>query len=364
MGDSANRLKKLQTAMATANVQLVAIGPTANMRYLLEYAPHPDERLCLLLVSASGANLVVPTLNAEDVAARTDLPQFNWADAEGPTQALTDALAGLTVKNMAIDGSMRADFLLPLLAAVNPEQTQTIEPLLAPLRARKSAREIELLAQAAAQADRAMQAAINACQPGVTESAVAWVTEETFRKDGAEAVTFTLTASGPNGARPHHHSGERVMQVGDAIVLDIGATLNGYQSDMTRMVFLGDPPAEFIKAYEAVLAANRAGRAAVKPGVSAQAVDQATRRTLEEAGYGEYFIHRTGHGIGLDIHEAPWIMDGNEQLLAEGMTFSVEPGVYLPGQFGIRIEDIVAVTDTGCQTLTGSSHQLVIKKQG
>lgn len=364
MNDSTNKLVKLQTAMEAANVQLAAIGPTAAMRYLLEYAPHADERLCLLLVSARGARLVVPTLNAEDVAARTDLPQFNWLDAHGPGQALHDALAGLAVKNMAIDGTMRADFLLMLLAAVQPEQTRPIEPLLAPLRACKGAKEIEALARAAAQADRAMQAAIAACRPGVTESEVAWAAEEAFRKDGAEAVLFTLAGSGPNGARPHHHSGERVLQAGDAVVLDIAATLNGYHSDITRMVFLGDPPPEFLKAYDAVLAANIAGRAAVKPGVPAQNVDRATRRVLAEAGYGDYFIHRTGHGIGLDIHEPPWIMEGNEQLLAQGMTFSVEPGVYLPGQFGIRIEDIVAVTDTGCQTLTGFDHQLVIKKQG
>lgn len=362
MANSKNRLTHLQAAMRTANVDLVAIGPTANMRYLLGYVPHPDERLCLLLVSPETAGIVVPTLNAGDLAAHTDLPLEQWPDAAGPDQALNRAVSGLPVKRLAIDGTMRADFLLPLLAATTPQETITVEPLLAPLRACKSAEEIEALALAAAQAGRAVQAAMDACRPGVTEAEVAWVVEETFRKDGAEAVTFTLIASGPNGAFPHHHSGPRRLQTGDAVIIDIGATLNGYQSDITRMVFLGEPPAEFLKAYEAVLAANERGRAAVRPGIMAQEVDQAARSSLEAAGYGDYFIHRTGHGLGLEVHELPWIMAGNEHILAEGMVFSVEPGVYLPGQFGVRVEDIVAVTGTGVRTLTDFDRQLVIKK--
>ncbi len=362
MTDHKNRLTQLQAAMQAARVDLVAIGPTANMRYLLGYVPHPDERLCLLLVSANAANIVVPTLNAEGVAAHTDLPLHRWPDAEGPETALKNALGQLSTANkLAIDGTMRADFLLPLLAATSPQATTTVEPLLAPLRARKSPAEVEALARAAAQADRAMQAAIDACRPGVTEAEVAWIAEEAFRKDGAEQVPFTLIASGPNGAHPHHHSGPRRLQAGEAVVLDMGASLDGYLSDITRMVFLGEPPAEFLKAYDAVLAANERGRAAVKPGATAHEIDHAARSTLAAAGYGDYFIHRTGHGVGLEIHEPPYIMAGNDQLLAEGMVFSVEPGVYLPGKFGIRIEDIVTVTASGVHTLTGFDHTLVVK---
>ena len=262
MTDHKNRLTQLQAAMQAAQVDLVAIGPTANMRYLLGYVPHPDERLCLLLVSADTANIVVPTLNAEGVAAHTDLPLHRWPDAEGPEVALKNALGQLSAaKKLAIDGTMRADFLLPLLAATSPQATATVEPLLAPLRARKSPAEVEALARAATQADRAMQAAIDACRPGVTEAEVAWIAEEAFRKDGAEQVPFTLIASGPNGAHPHHHSGPRRLQAGEAVVLDMGASLDGYLSDITRMLFLGEPPAEFLKAYDAVLAANERGRA-------------------------------------------------------------------------------------------------------
>ena len=362
MTDSNNRLTQLQIAMQAANIDLAAIGPTANMRYLLGFTPHPDERLCLLLVSAAAASVVVPTLNADGLAAHTDLPLHRWPDAEGPEMALTQALSGQPqVKRLAVDGTMRADFLLPLQAATMPTDTITVEPLLAPLRARKSPAEIELVAQAAAQADRAVQAVVDACRPGVTELELAWVARDAFQRDGAEEVSFTLIASGPNGAYPHHHSGPRQLQTGDAVIIDIGALFNGYQSDITRMVFLGAPPPEFVEVYEAVLAANRQGRAAVRPGVTAEEVDRVTRTKLAEAGYGDYFIHRTGHGLGLEVHEPPYIMAGNEQVLEAGMVFSVEPGVYLPGRFGVRIEDIVAVTDTGVRTLTGFDHQLVVK---
>lgn len=363
MTEFERRTQSLRARMMDAGVDLVALGPTSNMRYLAGFVPHPDERLCLLLISPGAVQAVVPKLNAEEWAAHVDLSLHTWADDVGPEAALRAALSGVaSLKKLAIDGAMRADFLLRLLEAGRPEITMPVASLLAPLRARKSAEEIEALARAAAQADRAMQAAVDACQPGVSEAQVAWAAEEAFRLDGADEVCFTLVASGPNGAYPHHHSGGRRLEEGDAIILDIGASLDGYKSDITRMVFLGEPPAEFLDAYDAVLEANSRGRAAVAPGVTAEAVDRAARDSLEGRGYGDFFIHRTGHGLGLDVHEAPWILAGNQDTLEMGMTFSVEPGVYLPGRFGVRIEDIVAVTDTGVRTLTGFDHQLVIKK--
>jgi Xaa-Pro aminopeptidase len=362
MTEFERRTESLRANMQEAGVDLIAVGPTASMRYLAGFVPHPDERLCLLLISPQATRAVVPKLNAEEWAAHIELPLHTWADDEGPDEALKAALSGLpAVNKLAIDGAMRADFLLPLAAATRPGATIPAEALIAPLRARKSAEEIETVARAAAQADRAMAAAVDACRPGVRETQVAWSTEEAFRLDGAQEVCFTLVASGPNGAYPHHHSGERLLQEGDAIILDIGASLDGYKSDITRVVFLGQPPAEFVEAYDAVLEANTRGRAAVAPGVTAQEVDRAARSTLEARGYGESFIHRTGHGLGLEVHEAPYIMAGNEQRLETGMVFSVEPGVYFPGQFGIRIEDIVVVTESGVRTFTGFDHGLVVK---
>jgi Xaa-Pro aminopeptidase len=356
------RLAHLQTLMASAGIDLIAVGPTANMRYLLGTTPYPDERLCLLLVSRQDVQLVVPALNAAKTAEGTDVSLVAWADETGPDEALGKALTGaVPVKRLAIDGGMRADFVLPLLAQTHPEETITAGPLLAQMRQRKSPEELAALRRAAAQADRAMQAAVDACRVGVTEAEVAWATETAFRKDGAERVEFTLVASGPHGAFPHHEAGPRPLSRGDAVVLDIGATLDGYQSDITRMVYLGQPDAEFRAAYAAVLKANQAGREAVRPGVTAGEVDAATRGVLERAGYGALFVHRTGHGLGLEGHEPPWIMARSAAVLEEGMVFSVEPGVYIPGRFGIRIEDIVVVTATGVETLTRFDHDLVVK---
>jgi Xaa-Pro aminopeptidase len=355
------RLHALRAQMAAAAVDLVALGPTANMRYIAGYASHPDERLCLVLVTQDDVKAVVPALNADDWNAHVAIAPLTWRDADGPADALAAALAGLPeVRRLAVDGSMRADFLLPLLAATQPKDTIAAVSLIAPVRARKSPEEVAALSRAAAQADRAMAAGVAACRPGVAETEIAAVVEEAFRRDGADKVTFTIVASGPNGAFPHHHSGSRRLQRGDAVILDIGATLDDYQSDITRTVFLGEPPAEFRRVYDAVLAANEGARNAVAPGVPAQEVDRAARSTLEAAGLGEYFVHRTGHGIGLEGHEPPWIMAGNPQALEEGMAFSVEPGVYLPGRFGVRIEDIVVVTAAGVRTLTGYDHGLVV----
>ena len=359
---NAERLTKLQARMAETDTDLAAIGPTANMRYLLGFVPHVDERPCLLLVDRQSVRMVVPGLNREEVAAHTAIDLFGWDDTDGPQAALRQALADIRPPSkLAVDGAMRANYLLQLQSAVAPDRTITVDELLTPLRIRKTAEEIEALERAAAQADRAMQVAINTCHPGVTEAEVAWATEAAFRQDGAEEVCFTLIASGPNGAYPHHHSGERRLQKGDAIIIDIGASLHGYKSDITRMVYLGTPADDFLRAYAAVYEANQRAMAAVRPGILAGEIDHAARTSLEAARYGPFFIHRTGHGLGLEGHEPPWIMAGDSTFLREGMVFSIEPGVYLVGQFGVRIEDIVIVTRSGVRNLTGFDHSLVIK---
>jgi Xaa-Pro dipeptidase len=364
MNEFEYRINLLRRAMAGKGVDVVAIGPTDNMRYLTGYASHPDERLCLLLITANRAAVVVPALNAGEWEANTDLPLYRWADSDGPIAALEAALAWVGRQAgamLAVDGEMRADFLLPLVRATGQPETVALAALDAPLRLNKSPDEVERLQRAAIQADRAMQAAVNACRPGVTEAQVAWAAEEAFRLDGADHVCFTIVGAGPNGAFPHHSSSRRAMQAGDAVVIDIGASLDHYKSDITRVVFLGDPSPEVLRAYAAVREANERARAAVRPGVAAGEIDRAARSTLEAAGYGAQFIHRTGHGLGLSVHEPPWIMAGGEQLLEPGMVFSIEPGVYFPGRFGIRIEDIVLVTESGVRNLTGFDHSLVMK---
>lgn len=357
-----DRIAMLQARMEESHTDLVAIGPTMNMHYLLGFVPHADERTCLLLVDRNSVKMVVPDLNREEVAAHTSVELYGWTDTAGPKSALKEATKSNSIPwKIAIDGATRSDFLLNLLSAVTPAQTITAQDLMTPLRIHKSNEEIEKLFQAASQADRAMQAAIDACRVGVSEKAVAWAAETAFRQDGAEEVCFTIIASGSNGAFPHHHSGERKLQSGDAVVIDIGASLNGYKSDITRMVFLGEPPKEFLEVFNAVLKANQEAMAAVCPGRKASEIDQIARTVLDAASLGTFFTHRTGHGLGLDGHEPPWIMSGDSTILEEGMVFSIEPGVYLEGKFGVRIEDIVVVTQTGVKNLTGFDHSLVIK---
>ncbi len=357
----AERIARLQAEMVRAGVDLVAISPGATMRYLLGFSPLADERPCALLVSPSDLRLVAPALNAQQMVAHTGLDALSWSDDQGPAEALRGAVAALGSGGLvAFDNTMRADTLLPLREALQPARMILASEVVGPLRSRKSPAEIEALQRAAAMVDTAMQAGIAACKPGATEAQVAQAVEESFRAQGAELVDFVIVASGPNSAFPHHHTGHRILQPGDAVILDIGATLEGYKSDITRMVHLGPPSDEFVEVYRAVQEAVRRATATVRPGVQAREVDRAARGYLEEAGYGEYFVHRTGHGLGLEVHESPYISADSQTVLEPGMVFSIEPGVYIPDRFGVRIEDIVVVTEDGVRVLTGSVHELVV----
>lgn len=361
---SAQRIDQLQKKMVENDVDLVAIGPTPNMQYLMGFVPFPDERACVLLVSRENKQTVIPELNANQFEANTDMKGIRWTDAVGPRQAIQEALSLLGIQPgavLAADDTMRADVLLLLQDIAKPRASIPAGSLMLSLRLYKSEIEVQALSLAAAQADEALLVGVDACRPGVTEREVADKIANYFRSHGAEVVDFTLVASGPNGAYPHHQFSDRVLQVGDFVILDIGATLNGYHSDVTRMVHLGEPTEEERTIFNIVLEANKQGREAVKPGERACDIDHATRSVIEKAGYGPNFFHRTGHGIGVEVHETPWITLTNETILEPGMAFSVEPGIYLPGRYGVRIEDIVIVTEEGYRCLTGVDHELFVK---
>jgi len=361
--ESAGRLHRLQVQMIVSRVDLVAIVPTANMRYLLGFIPLALERLCVLLISCEATRLIAAELNAVELEARTGMEAIPWADVDGPHPTVIKELRALGIPKgsvFAADDTMRADWLLLLQEAISPRKTLAASPLLSALRMCKTEAEIEALARSAAQADRALKVGTEACRPGVTEREVANKIATYFLQDGAEEVGFPLVASGPNGAFPHHQAGERRLQTGDTVIIDTGATLNGYKSDVTRVVHLGEPSAEVLTIYQAVLEANQCAHQAAIAGVQARTVDLAARDPLERAGYASYFIHRTGHGLGLERHEPPWITAESGTLLKPGMVFSIEPGVYLPGKFGIRIEDIVVVTEGERRCLTGLDHELIV----
>lgn len=362
MIDYAARRRHVRTAMAEQKVDLLAVAPGQNMYYLLGFFPHPDERPTYLFLTPEQEAFFCPQLNAAQVAAQVDLPMERWADETGPDAALErlgERLGFGSVGRVMLDDTMRADFVLLLLGKLPPQVKPDVAAgLLGRLRMQKDAEEVELIQRNAEIADRAMEAAFRAVRPGVTELAVADAVAASFARDGVEGVDFAIVGSGPNGAFPHHLAGERVLQPGDAVVIDIGARKWGYHSDITRMGFLGEPDPEYLRVHGVVEEAVRAALAAVRPGVSARVVDQAARDVIDRAGYGEFFTHRTGHGLGLDPHEPPYITGVSELVLREGMVFSIEPGVYLPGKFGVRLEEIVTVTAAGVRVFSGLGRGL------
>ncbi|HTU30158.1 MAG TPA: Xaa-Pro peptidase family protein [Solirubrobacteraceae bacterium] len=346
------RLERLRESMASAGVGLTAIAPTDNLRWLLGFAPLYDERACALLVSADGVAMLMPSLNAEQTATHAPgVELIRWADEDGPVSALRDAIARVEFSGggtLAADPEMRADHLLLLQAAL--QQTRTVDggDVLWPLREIKDADELAILSRSAEVADRAMEAAWAACRAGVSELAVAEAINGVFAAAGCEPE-FSIVGSGPNSAFPHHETGARVLQDGEAVVIDLGAVLEGYHSDITRMAFVGEPTARYREVHRVVEAAVVAATAATRPGVTCGEVDAAARGVIEAAGYGEFFVHRTGHGLGLSGHEPPYVMAGSDALLRIGTVHSIEPGIYLPGEFGVRLEEIVHVTEDGCE---------------
>ena len=345
------RRKKVQAILAEKGVNLLAVGPSENMSYMLGFHTHADERPCLLMLSPKSSGFLMPALNAEDAKQKTQLSMVTWADDRGPKKALEKLAKKLNfaeVKKVALDETMRTDFSLLLLEHL-PEGAKAgvASDILGDLRMRKDDEEIELIQENANLADNAMQAAFAAIEPNVTETDVANAAREAFKDGGVDQVNFTIVGSGPNGAYPHHHTGKRKLKKGDAIVIDIGARKDLYNSDITRMAFLGEPSKQYLEVHGVVEDAVKAALATIKPGIKAMEVDKAARSVISKAGYGKYFVHRTGHGLGLTGHELPNISASSEVILEEGMVFSVEPGIYLPGEFGVRLEDIIVVTAQG-----------------
>jgi Xaa-Pro aminopeptidase len=255
---------------------------------------------------------------------------------------------------------MHARFVLRLRAALDPVELVEAGPSISALRRVKDAGEIDRLRAAAAAADAAMDLVTAEPLAGRTEADVSRRANELLLGAGHETADFAIVASGPNAASPHHEAGQQVIGVGDAVVLDIGGTLAGYCSDTTRTAFVGEPPADFAELYAVLRAAQASACDAVAPGVTAEAIDAAARDVIAEAGFADRFIHRTGHGIGMETHEEPYLVAGNEEPLQTGNVFSVEPGIYIEGQWGARIEDIVVCTDSGGERLNTSSRALRI----
>ncbi|MEM6461880.1 MAG: M24 family metallopeptidase [Pseudomonadota bacterium] len=355
---TAEKLQALRSRMVQNHVDLIAIGPGAQMKWLLGFYPMPDERPCLLLIGADGESFVMPAMNAEGSRQHTEIAFRTWDDADGADAALAAALGDVEAtdaKSVVIDEAMRADFALLVLDAIPGAKHSFTEATLGALRMRKNEDEYLELKMNAGLADEAMQTAFAAVQPGMREAELAEVISESFASNSARPL-FCIVGAGPNGAYPHHHTGDTAIKTGDAIVVDIGARRGTFSSDITRMIVVGDPPEGYEAVHGVVEAAVEAALKIARPGIIAREVDAAARNVIAEAGYGEYFVHRTGHGLGVEGHEPPYITSTSEVVLDAGMVFSIEPGIYLPGRFGIRLEEIVILRENGPEILSGLSR--------
>jgi Xaa-Pro aminopeptidase len=351
-------------------VDVVVVTPGSDLRYLCGYSAHAMERLTALAVPRRGEPLlVVPRLEAPMVAASPagglDLDLLAWDETDDPFALLAaevQARLGAAPERVAVGARSWAEHALGIQRAMSGAALELAAPVVDRLRMVKSPAEVGELAAAGAAIDRVHARVGEWLRVGRTEAAIGADNAAAILEEGHVGVDFTIVGSGPNGASPHHELSDRMVRAGDLVVVDIGGeTATGYRSDSTRTYVVGgEPSAEVAEWYAVLQAAQAAATAAVRPGVPAQQIDAVARDLITDAGWGEHFIHRTGHGIGLDTHEPPYVVAGNDVPLQPGMAFSVEPGIYLAGRAGARIEDIVVCTADGVRTLNERPRDLAV----
>jgi D-alanyl-D-alanine dipeptidase len=360
----ARRLGAAAGLAAKAGLAGLVITPGYDLRYLIGSRAQTFERLTALVVPAVGdPTVVLPRMELatlkESAAVELGVDVRDWVDGDDPYRLVSAALGGAPTA-VAVTDSMPALHLLPLADALGVMPVLATD-VLRELRMVKEEAEIDALRKAGAAIDRVHARVPEFLVPGRTESDVAADISEAIVAEGHSEVAFVIVGSGPHGADPHHEYSDRELAVGDIVVIDIGGTYGaGYHSDSTRTYSIGEPSSEVAQQYSILQRAQRTAFDAVRPGVTAQQVDAAARDVLAEAGLADYFVHRTGHGIGLCVHEEPYIVAGNDLPLAAGMAFSIEPGIYFPGRWGARIEDIVVVTGDGALSVNNRPHELIV----
>ena len=361
--DFAARMRRVVSSAVDKGLAGVIVTPGPDLVWLTGYQPSAiTERLTMLVLSSDNEpTLLVPILERADAEAADGARSvflIDWADGTDPYGVASPLMR--SDGEFGISDSAWAMHLLGLQKALPRSRYRSLTESLPMMRAVKDNNELMRLAAAGVAADSAYGEIVQKRFAGRLEREVAADLADLLRLFGHEQVDFTIVGSGPNGANPHHEAGDRVIRPGDAVVLDFGGLRYGYGSDTTRTVCVAEPTSEIREVHEIVRHAQQAGVDAVRPGVSCQEIDRAARKIITDAGYGEQFIHRTGHGIGVTTHEPPYMVEGEEQLLVQGMCFSVEPGIYLAGKFGVRIEDIVTVTSDGGQRLNNTDRGLLV----
>lgn len=345
------RLSRVRTAMHENGLDTLIVTPGAAMRYLTGFSEPGSRFLALIIPDDQPWLFITPTLNAEQArnnpAGVTDVRA--WDDSEGwePIMAQAGKDLMLDIGIVGLDDDMPARFVLKLQELMPTALFKPAGMALSPLRAIKDMHELAALQHAADATDALIPLVYAACRPGASEMEISLVLQQEIARAGNELSFMPIIGAGPNGASPHHNTGKTRVKHGDIMILDFGAMAEHYHGDITRTVAVGEASEEARQVYNIVYWAQQAAIAAVKPGATAHDVDTAARKVIGDAGYGDFFIHRTGHGIGLDDHEAPYMLAGNYTPLQPGHCFSIEPGIYLPGKFGVRLEVILTVTDEG-----------------
>ena len=363
---NAKRLERLTEVVLEHGLDGIVLMPGPNMLYLSGIHVHVSERPILLFVPVDDdPAIIIPTLEAQKArnAGLVEDRIFSWSDDEGYTGAFQQACAHLELSDylLGVEALHMRVLEMELLNRYAPGlSTAHAEPIMSALRLAKDQDEIAAMKRAVRIAESGMERLIPRIKTGQTEKQIAAMLSQELVEAGSQGNPFgPIVQAGPNGATPHAVPSDRPIQAGDLMVIDWGAIFDDYPSDITRTFAVGDVAPEFKRVHDIVRQANEAGRSAARPGATGRDIDRAARGVIDKAGYGDYFIHRTGHGLGLEVHEPPYIMEGNVEPLAPGAVFTVEPGIYLPGRAGVRIEDDVVINADGAQTLNSLARELI-----
>ena len=359
------RTEKLVEVLKRKGIDGFIFGISVNMYYFTNFYEVQGERFLALLIPSQGEPVfLVPELYYDQIRETTWIKNvISWVDEENPFEKMAAIIKEkkLSKAKIAIDDTLRRNFLLALQERLPQVKFNSGGKFVDILRRIKSDDEKDLMMHIGSIHDKVLKKAIGAIKIGVSELKIADLIVNTFKElDTKCASLVPLVASGPYSAQPHYRATDKIIADGDSVILDFTGDWKHYISDMTRTVFVGEPSKEYLKIYDIVKKAQEAGVKSVKPGRTCEEIDQIVRKIIEDEGYGKYFIHRTGHGLGLEVHEEPYIIEGNKLVIETGMAFSIEPGIYLPGKFGIRIEDCVIVTENGAEPFTHFTHDLII----